>query len=54
MRTLSQRRNDADRDATATKSGRALGTVELDHITAAGGPNSGGLGSGGSSGGRSN
>jgi hypothetical protein len=51
MRTLSQWRNDADRNATAAELGRALGAADLDRIAAAGGPNSGGVASGGSSGG---
>jgi hypothetical protein len=51
MRALSQRRNDADRHATAAEPGRALGAADLDRIAAAGGPNSGGVASGGSSGG---
>jgi hypothetical protein len=56
VRTIAQTFN-AGASGTAavpSKRDRALGAADLDRIAAAGGPNSGGLGSGGGSGGNSN
>jgi hypothetical protein len=51
MRMISQRRDAAGDKVLPAEHERALGTAELDRIAAAGGPTSGGTGSGGGAGG---